>query len=75
MIGIDVIVSIFIILGGIITFIFALGFSDMVNSLTESIFFPSQHDWLKFAPLIAFFAGIIAILYGVERLISNFFKL
>ena len=72
---IDIVVSILILIAGIITLVFWKGFSNMTSSLASSIFFPDQYSWLEMAPWIVFFAGIISIIYGAERLIDNILKI
>jgi len=72
--GIDAVVSILIIIVGVVVLIFWLGLSDTV-SLTMKYYSnygsTNPYAWIEMTPWISLFAGIIAIIYGIDRLINN----
>jgi len=72
--SIDIIVSILIIIAGFVVLSFWAGFSDFLNQVTNISFISNMYSWLETAPWIAFFSGLVAIVYGLERLIINMLK-
>ena len=75
--GIDIVVTIFILITGMVVVIFGFSLLDLVNMSTGyyGSFTPNPFAWLNYIPWIAIFVGFTTLIYGVKRMTDDIAKI
>lgn len=71
---IDLLVAVVILFIGVFVIIMGFSYSDFINSLAQtygSYSISSPYLWLSKTPIIILTIGLVAIFYGIKRLIDD----